>query len=241
VSRAALLAATLVLAGCGASVQQETSGVRPLDEPAPAELIDQLRKLQQELEAAPDTRENKVVKRVLLGTIPAADSTPRAVAELELTPHGMLRLFAWQARSGRLCLWLGVGTRANEEPIEGGPIGPCMGDRRCRELCIEQERVELGRGRTVVAGAVPSDGDGIRLLSLLQEEPIELDLDGPELRAFPGWRVVLVDLGRRSYALAELLEDGRVVDRRRSVGWDYATEDCFERAGEDEEKREACL
>jgi hypothetical protein len=32
-----------------------------------------------------------------------------------------------------------------------------------------------------------------------------------------------------------------VIDRRLSPEYDYATEDCLERAGEDEEKRAACF
>jgi hypothetical protein len=230
VNRAATILAAAALGGCGSAEETRSPGVRALDAPAPGAFTRQLRDLPDTLAAVPESAK----KRVLLGIVP--ESEPRAVAELEVT-GGTLRLFAWRAQKQRLCLWPAVVTPA--EPLGyGGPTGPCIVPERCGRLCVTQQ--QLDAGTTVVAGAVDAEADTLRLVPM-HAPPIELALDGPPLAGFPGWRVVLVDLGRRSYGRAELLRDGRPIATREDVEYDYATEDCLERAGDDWLKTKKCL
>ena len=222
--------AVVVLAGCGSSEEAKAPGVRALDEPAPAAFTRELRLLPETLADVPDS----LKKRVLLGIVPTSE--PRAVAELDVA-GGTMRLFAWRAQRERLCLWAAVTTP--DEPLgSGGPTGPCIAVERCGRLCVAQQ--QLDPGGTVVAGAVAYEADTLRLVR--QAEPaMELPLDGPPLAGFPGWRVVLVDLGRRSYGRADLLRQGKRIATREDAEYDYVTEKCLEEAGDDWEKTKKCL
>nr|MDQ3823169.1 hypothetical protein [Actinomycetota bacterium] len=174
-------------------------------------------------------------KRAVIEAIaPGRDAEFRVVARLRLTgPRRgvVLDLVAWRARSGQLCT-VTLARTAGEPDIGGaGPNGPCVPVNRCRILCVEQGQIEVGeRGSTIVAGTVGSDADELRL-ALLGGGERRVPLDGPFLPGDPRRRAVLLDLGRASYTHVELRRDGRVVERREAESaYDYATEDCIERA-----------
>lgn len=225
-----VLVAAVALSACGSAQEEGRPAVRALDRPAPTEFTAELRSLPTALATFPRSAK----KQALLGIVPESD--PRVVAELELG-RGTVRLYAWTAQAGRLCLWETVITPEEPEGY-GGPLGPCLTVQPCGRVCVVQQ--QLDAGTTLVAGAVAAEADSLRLVGS-RGPAIELELDGPLIPRFPGWRVVIAHLGRRSYGSAELFLGSERIARIEDAEYDYATEECFERAGEDERAREKCL
>lgn len=230
----------MLVAGCGGRADGEggsASAIRELDEPAPAAWVAVLRSLPRELEGVTG-EEAEGKKRVLLATVPADDSEPRVIASVPVASTEM-RVVAWRARTGRLCISAFVGPY---EKDLGGiyPAGPCFIGDPCRQLCVEQAQVELAGERTVVAGLVSAEADELALASLYGDVTTFV-LDGPLVPEHEEWRVFAADLGRRSYGVAELYRAGKRIDRRNSSEYDYETKDCIEQAMRENRDESECL
>lgn len=236
---AGLASAGALLAACGGAVERppgspEDPAIEAVDEPAPAEVEAGFRQLAGLLGTGRVPAEKRAVIEAIA---PAPDTAFRIVARLRLTGARrgvVLELVTWRSRTGALCTATLARTPSGAEAGGAGPNGPCMPLNRCRSLCVEQGQVEVGgRGTTIVAGTVASDANELRL-GLLGGGVRDIPLAGPSLAHDPGLRIVLFDLGRSSYTHVELVRDGRVVERREEDAYDYATEDCIERALERE-------
>lgn len=235
-----MLALLVAAAGCGHSATSgdETGTLRALDAPAPPALESQLRSISEALEGVPDTPENAAKRNALLGVVPAADSHPRAVAELPL-PNGLtLRMYSWRTRDGTLCLWGAVGETLND--LEGGPVGPCIAHPPCRRVCLDQEQLDELGGGTIVLGAVDADGEVIRLREF-RGRTTNRPVAAIPIPGFDEWHVFAAHLGKRSYAVAELYVGERRIGSQKSVEHDYETEECIERAMREQEDETKCF
>ena len=246
----ALALAAGVLGGCGgAEPGAGTTSPRPptveaVDEPAPDELAAAFRSFANIPRDAGEDRPDKRAFREAV--VPAPGAEFRIVARLRLTgPREgiVLELVTWRSRSGALCTIAPARTVTGAEAGGVGPNGPCVPINPCRQLCVEQGLIEVGeRGSSVAAGTVTADADELRVTMLGGGER-RYALDGPLVTGAPGRRAFLLDLGRSSYARAELLRDGVVLETREDSAYDYATEDCIEAAmaRDDDPEKAGCF
>jgi len=179
-------------------------------------------------------------RRLLRELAPAKGQAPGVVSELPLARGDRELLVAWKATDGRVCMIPAhVDAGRLDEPFGlGDPFGPCMapaarssgvagtwGDatRPCRLLCLEDWYSRLG---FTLVGSADERATALRITvggGAVKTVPLR----GP-LLAGTGSRIVMLELGKRSWRRIELIRGGTVVARRALPAMVGAQQDCVE-------------
>jgi hypothetical protein len=180
----------------------------------------------------------------------ARGSEPRKIARLRLTergPRSQAFLIAWRNRADKLCL---TDSEEDEEGgSSGGAFGPCMPEGRCGAICLTGSGAGSGQESLYsTSGVVASKADAL-LITFDDGQVVTYELNGPFVPGYPGYRVFMLDLGRRIETHLELLHEGRVIAEEKRSRAEVRAMRCSERAPlsppEDEQEREtawmACM